>query len=572
MPHCLRAVALDYDGTIAEDGMVDRHVLTATAELRRRGWRVILCTGRILAELREVFPGAERHFDAIVAENGAVVALPGRPERALGPPAPLELLDALHSRRIPARAGTVLLATQARHAVPVIREIGRLGLDLQLIRNRAELMLLPSGITKATGLLDALGDVEISRHSTIAFGDAENDAAMLQACEVGVAVANAVDSLRRQADVVLDQADGAAIAEFLLGPVLGDGLDVQPARWQVELGSEEDGTPVTLPASGINVLISGESSGGKSYVAGVLVEQLATMGYSCCVFDCEGDHQALGELRGVVTIGGPEPLPTPAQLARLVRNRFSSVVVDMSLLPYDAKRAYLHSALMELVALRRSTGLPHWIVLEEADQLLQDDVLPAEQPHLAPIGFCLVTHRPGALNPALLPSIHAVIALGGAERYARGIAPETGHVFPDDADLGPGEALLSLVGRLTRFRVAQRMTSHVRHERKYAFAQVPDPRRFYFGSGSGNAVAGNLAEFCDLVRHVPGDVLERHLQSGDFSRWVREVLADDTLGARLRSVERWYRTEASLDIEQLRSAVTAEIESRYQVEDPARTP
>lgn len=572
MPHCLRAVALDYDGTIAEDGMVDQHVLTATAELRRRGWRVILCTGRILMELKEVFPGVEKHFDAIVAENGAVVALPGRPDRELGPPAPLDLLEALHRRRIPARAGAVLLATQARHAVAVLKEIGRLGLDVQLVRNRAELMLLPPGVTKATGLVDALGEVEISRHSTIAFGDAENDIAMLLACEIGVAVGNAVDSLRRQADIVLDEPDGAGIAEYLMGPVLAGEFDVQPARWRVELGSTgdgitDDGTPVTLPGSRINLLVVGGSGGGKSYLAGALVEQLAATGYSCCVFDCEGDHTGLGELRGVVAVGGPEPLPTPAQLARIMRNRFTSVVVDMSLLSYDIKRAYFQSALMELLALRRTTGLPHWIVVEEADQLLQDDVLPAEQPHLVPVGFCLVTHRPGALNPALLPSIDAVVAMAGGERYARGIAPEAGHDLPQATPLRAGEALLSMAGELTRFRVAQRVTSHVRHERKYAFAQVTDPRRFYFGAGSDNAVAGNLVEFCSLVRHVPADVLRRHLQAGDFSRWVREVLTDDALGARLRSVERWYRTETSLDIEQVRDAITAEIESRYRVED-----
>ena len=79
----------------------------------------------------------------------------------------------------------------------------RLGLDCQLVRNRSVLMILPAGVTKGTGLLEALAVVGLSRHNAIGLGDAENDHSLLDVCEVGVAVANAVDAIRAHADIVL---------------------------------------------------------------------------------------------------------------------------------------------------------------------------------------------------------------------------------------------------------------------------------------------------------------------------------------------------------------------------------
>ena len=83
-----RAVALDYDGTLAE-GEVAPDTLAALAEARARGIRVILVTGRIISELSGVFAGFEHHFDAVVAENGAVLltrsASAGWPPRSIEP-------------------------------------------------------------------------------------------------------------------------------------------------------------------------------------------------------------------------------------------------------------------------------------------------------------------------------------------------------------------------------------------------------------------------------------------------------------------------------------------------------
>ena len=66
-----QALATDYDGTIADDGVVDELTLAALARLRDGARRLILITGRDLADLRRVMPRLDL-FDLVVAENGAL--------------------------------------------------------------------------------------------------------------------------------------------------------------------------------------------------------------------------------------------------------------------------------------------------------------------------------------------------------------------------------------------------------------------------------------------------------------------------------------------------------------------
>ena len=64
------ALATDYDGTLAEDGLVAEETIAALRSLRQSGHKLILVTGRELLDLWRVF----RHldlFDAAVVENGA---------------------------------------------------------------------------------------------------------------------------------------------------------------------------------------------------------------------------------------------------------------------------------------------------------------------------------------------------------------------------------------------------------------------------------------------------------------------------------------------------------------------
>ena len=81
----------------------------------------------------------------------------------------------------------------------------------------------------------------------------------------------------------------------------------QMGRRRLLLGHQHNGDPVHLAVRGRTVLIAGEPGTGKSWLAGLLCEQLILQGYSMCIIDPEGDYRSLDGLPGVVTLGGEDP-------------------------------------------------------------------------------------------------------------------------------------------------------------------------------------------------------------------------------------------------------------------------
>src|SRR6266540_536212 len=166
-------LALDYDGTIAHEGVLDPEVRQAIGEARAHGVTVVIVTGRTLDDLRKVL-GDLHLVDAVVAENGAVMAFPASGRSVvLAPPASPPLLQALRQRGIEARAGACVLETAADHAHDVLNVIRQLELPLVLLFNRGRLMVLPQAVSKATGLREALAVLRLSTHNAIGIGDAE---------------------------------------------------------------------------------------------------------------------------------------------------------------------------------------------------------------------------------------------------------------------------------------------------------------------------------------------------------------------------------------------------------------
>jgi hydroxymethylpyrimidine pyrophosphatase-like HAD family hydrolase len=80
------ALAADYDGTVARDGVVAAETLDALTHFRETGRRLLLVTGRDLPDLKRACPELAI-FDRIVAENGALLYDPAtQKERTLAPP------------------------------------------------------------------------------------------------------------------------------------------------------------------------------------------------------------------------------------------------------------------------------------------------------------------------------------------------------------------------------------------------------------------------------------------------------------------------------------------------------
>jgi len=571
------AIAIDFDGTLTDHAGPTPDVLAAVAEVRGRGTKVVLVTGRILAELREVFPDADDHFDCIVAENGTVLCV-ARVARLLAPPVRFELDEALLRRGIPFRRGQVVLASHGAWDVPVTEEIRRLGLECQIVRNRGEMMILPSGVSKGFGVFQALGDLGVSHHSTIAIGDAENDHSLLETCELGVAVGNAVDALKRHADLVLEEPEGAGVAAFLRGPVLRGEVRIEPKRWQLELGRYDDGSRVRLPASQINMLITGRSKSGKSHLAGSIAEQLIGLGYSVCVIDPEGDYEPIGHLRGVLWLNGRGGSLRVGDIERLIEHRFGSVVVDMSGLDGPARRAYKTSILAQLEQERAATGLPHWIIIDEAHVPFGREADTSEYFDPSQKGYCFVTYQPGELRAEVWKELDVVLALPAGRLPVPASSPDPISVIEEmwqkpfvrvvDAARF-GQAVLARrdeVQAPRAFTRAPRTSSHVRHWHKYARAQLPADQRFHFhGDAPGPAYdAANLEDFHRaLIACAPASI-RFHASRADFSRWIHEVIHDDELSAAVQDLESKVSDKtADADVDIVRSGLLSAIEDRY---------
>ncbi|TIU15450.1 MAG: HAD-IIB family hydrolase, partial [Mesorhizobium sp.] len=118
----------------------------------------------------------------------------------------------------------------------VLEVIKELGLELEIIFNKGAVMILPSGINKATGLAAALEDLRLSPHNVVGIGDAENDHAFLQACGCSVAVDNALAAVKDTADLVTRGARGKGVEELIEKLVKRDREFVRKRRDGILLG------------------------------------------------------------------------------------------------------------------------------------------------------------------------------------------------------------------------------------------------------------------------------------------------------------------------------------------------
>ncbi|TMB57297.1 MAG: DUF87 domain-containing protein [Deltaproteobacteria bacterium] len=556
-------IACDYDGTLATDGRIAPETLAALGRVRHAGRRVVLITGRRFDDLLVVCPELD-FFDWVVAENGAVLYEP-RAKRVddLAAPPPAAFLAALERAGVPFSAGRVIVATEVPHETAVLRAIHDLGLELQIIFNRESVMVLPAAVSKQSGLEEALRRLGVPAHNAIGVGDAENDHAFLRLAGFAVAVGNAIPSLIAEADLVTRAANGAGVREFVDSWLLAGQEPFRPRS--IAVGVEDDGTPVTLPVRGPNLLVTGASGSGKSTLAGVFVERLVHDKYVVCLLDPEGDYRPLAEQEGIVVLAS-EPgteANRAEEIGRLLRHRSTSVAIDLSSLDRSERVRAAARFLHAVQRLRAETGAPHWVLIDEAHHLFPRGGSVAEAMFdFEWRGVCLITSDPDQVAPSVLAVAERVLATSIAA------VTERLPLLPRDAvpggELDADEALditrsAGAPLRVRRFRVAPRETTHRRHVRKYATGRLEPEHSFHFRGPDGrlNLVAHNLETFTMLAEGVDDATWLHHFRSGDVSRWLREAIKDVGLADEVQALER------SGDAASSRRAVLEAIGRRY---------
>ncbi|MGV2828780.1 HAD family hydrolase [Myxosarcina sp. GI1(2024)] len=210
------ALASDYDGTLATDGIVDRATVDALLELKQLKIKLILATGRRIPSLSQVFDHLGI-FDLVVAENGALIYHPQTDKsQLLCPPVSLELCDRLRQQGVSKLAtGEAIIGTWEDDRPVIERTLRELDLPLQIIPNKRALMILPTGVNKASGIKTALEQLGLSPADVVGVGDAENDLDLLDLCGLGVAVGNALPEVKARAGFVTQGSRGSGVQELI---------------------------------------------------------------------------------------------------------------------------------------------------------------------------------------------------------------------------------------------------------------------------------------------------------------------------------------------------------------------
>ena len=567
-------LATDYDGTLALDGRVDAATVESLRKLLATGRRLVMVTGRELPELLSIFPEIDL-FEWVVAENGGLLYRPStKAEKPLAESPSGSFLQALHDKGVdPISVGRVVVATWEPHQGAVIETIRDQGLELQVIFNKGAVMILPAGVNKASGLIAALQEMEISPHNVVGVGDAENDHAFLRLCEMSVAVANALPALKDTADLITagDHSRGVCqLIESLIANDLADqNLGMQ--RHHLVLGTSDD-RQVMLSPYGRSVLICGPSASGKSTVATSIVESLQEQQYQFCLIDPEGDYD---EFEGAVIFGGPKAAPPEDEILRLLEDPKANAVVCLTGLPIPDRPPFFLRLLSQLLQMRSQTGRPHWLILDEAHHLMPADWLPPDGTLPKKLtNVVLITVHPDLLSGALLERVNTVLAVGdnacetltSFTRIIKQPAPQI-----DCAALEPGEFLLWLRDSTAppqKVRAHPCKMARHRHRRKYAEGQLPPERSFYFRGPQHklNLRAQNLMLFLQIGDGIDDETWQYHLQQGDYSRWFREGIKDENLAAAAERVE----SLTNVTPQESRALIRAEVEQDYTL--PASLP
>jgi hypothetical protein len=256
-------------------------------------------------------------------------------------------------------------------------------------------------------------------------------------------------------------------------------------------------------------------------------------------------------------------------------------VIDLSHAPHHEKLNYIRSVLQGAATLRRCTGLPHRIVIDEAHYYLSGpdskDLIDLDLN-----SYTLVTYRASDLHPDVLANAEAILvsresnpceisALYASCLDCRGSFSEAEWAKLMESLVIGEAAVLPLTaeagGDLRRVRLAPRLTPHARHLAKYIDIPVPKQQEFVFwkdGGVSGQR-ASTLAELVTVIGSSSPADLEGHVSRHDFSKWIENVFGDYSLAKTVRLIE---ESACGSQASDLTSRIVQAIRSRYEFADP----
>lgn len=246
----IRMVVTDLDGTLLRtDKSVSQFTLDVINKIRQKGILFVLATARPVRAVKEYLPFLK--CDAGIFHSGAVIY--NRDERigGIGIENPVRIvqniLKDMPAHRISVEANDMLYANfnaneiwqgtehirtndfselynvtadkiiAEAHSLKEMNEFIKYispDLYLQLSENKIA-MIMNKQATKINGILRLAKDYGISVNEVVAFGDDYNDIDMLKFCGTGIAVSNALNEVKCNADEICDENDNDGVAKWL---------------------------------------------------------------------------------------------------------------------------------------------------------------------------------------------------------------------------------------------------------------------------------------------------------------------------------------------------------------------
>lgn len=526
--------ATDYDGTLAHNEIVAVEITEVLIELKKTGRRLVLVTGRRLDDLQKIFPGYEV-FDHIVAENGALIYhVKNGKEELLASAPPQSFITNLEQKGVKRlEIGKVIVATWVPYEKQVLDAIKESGIELQVIFNKGAVMVLPPGINKAAGLKALLQSLNFSAHNTTAIGDAENDTAMLQIAGYAVAVSNALPALKAMADWVTPGDHGTGVTELAKKIMQNENsLFNQNKRNFIQIGTTSADQPFFINPYRSGILLSGVSGGGKSTLTVSITESLISKGYQFCLIDPEGDYL---KLPGAVIIGNETSVPSPEEVAELLKNPDQNLVICILSIPLEDRPAFFSKLLAVFIQVRNDYGHPHWILMDEAHHLIVPGISVLDNNFPATLlNFILITTTPDQISNVVLSQVGMVITIGENPGYPiEQFCKITGHPMPDEVPslLKEEACVWDVEAGQSPFVIHYNLPVQLqqRHKKKYALGELSQEFTF---TGKDNKLAlraNNLMMFAHIAEGIDDDTWLYHLKRKDFENWFSNSIHDDEL-------------------------------------------
>lgn len=557
----LTILASDLDGTLAEDGHIAQETWEVLRAAKEARITLILVTGRTLTSFTPDGRFADL-FEAIVAEDGAVIYFP-RQDSVVLPfgRLPAILIERLKPLGLPLEYGMALVATHVPFDEPIQAVLRECGGGATIEYNRGAVMVLPAGATKGSGLAYALRELGLSERNVVACGDAENDRSLLGAAELSVAVDNATPAIKELADIVLPRAAGAGMRGLIRDLISGQigARRVRPEQ-QLRLGRRDNQAPFLMDSWQLIDSawgIAGDSSSGKSWLGGLIAEEIMLQGYQAVVIDPEGDYRSLAALPHTMLVGGRDTQhQRVGDVITLCEYARCNLIIDLSWMPIAVRNPFIERLLRALLDLRRRCGRPHWLLIDEVQQSYADWCAPFTGTVLDLMrggGVTLVSYRPSQVAPEITRAVQiwaiartraaADLELFDELLSANRCWPEIRAQLPT---LARGSAHLILprddstpcASSCIAFRAGTRRVPHIRHLHKYMAVPLPREKWFVFRDPSGavRGTAANLSEFRTAIGRVPLLSLNYHLERGDFALWLSHTLHDAELSRQFAKI------------------------------------